>query len=201
MDPGSSPASAGPLRSRRRRAALAAAVVAAGSGGVWAWLHGDADDGSLARARKAGELRVGYAVEAPYALVLPDGSVSGESPEVARAVATRLGLRTNWIKTPFERLLPELQARRFDLIAAGLFVNAQRAERVRFSRPTLRVRAGWLTLAGNPKGLASYEQLARQPDVRVAAWRVRWSTPRSTRCSCPKAAASRCPTHKAAWPW
>lgn len=168
MDPGSIPPSADSARSTRRRAALAVGAVLAG-GGSWVWLRRAKGDGSLARVRAAGELRVGYAVEAPYVLLLPDGSVSGESPEVARAVAARLGLKTGWIKTPFERLLPELESRRFDLIAAGLFVNPQRAQRVRFSRPTLRVRAGWLVVAGNPKDLASYEQLARQPDVRVAA--------------------------------
>jgi len=153
----------------RRRLVLAAAGAAALGGGLWAWLRREADDGSLARVRAAGELRVGYAVEAPYALIATDGSVSGESPEVARTAATRLGLRTSWIKTPFERLLPELEARRFDLVAAGLFVNPKRAARVRFTRPTLRVRSAWLTLAGNPKGLSSYAALQRLDGVRVAA--------------------------------
>lgn len=138
-------------------------------GGLWFWLAHKRDDGSLQRVRAAGEIRVGYAVEAPYALLLPDGGVTGESPEVARAVAATLALRTAWVKTPFERLLPELQARRFDLVAAGLFVNAQRAAQVRFTRDTLRVRAGWLVQAGNPKQISSYEHLPQQPGVRVAA--------------------------------
>lgn len=166
MDPGPSPALPGPSRPVGRRAAVAAVLTAAG--GAW-WWHGPTrDDGSLKRVQSAGELRVGYAVEAPYALLLPDGGVSGESIEVARVVAARLGLRTLWVKTRFERLLPELEARRFDLVAAGLFVNAERATRVRFTRDTLRVRAGWLTRAGNPKGLTSYDELVRQPGVRVA---------------------------------
>lgn len=138
-------------------------------GGLWFWLGRQRDDGSLQRVRAAGEIRVGYAVEAPYALLQADGGVTGESPEVARAAATRLALRTAWVKTPFERLLPELQARRFDLVAAGLFVNPERATQVRFTRDTLRVRAGWLVRAGNPKAITSYEQLLQQPGVRVAA--------------------------------
>jgi len=160
------PVRAAPMR---RRATLAGAGVVLLSGGLWAWLRHARDDGSLARVRAAGEVRVGYSVEAPYALIVADGSVSGESPEVARVAAARLGVRPRWIETPFERLLPELESRRFDLVAAGLFVNPQRAARVRFTRPTLRVRAGWLTRAGNPKGLSSYEQLVRQPGLRVAA--------------------------------
>lgn len=168
MDPGASPASSGPSPPGRRRAAQTAAALLGLGGACWFWLARPRDDGSLQRVRAAGEIRVGYAVEAPYALLLPDGGVTGESPEVARAVAARLALRTAWIKTPFERLLPELQARRFDLVAAGLFVNPQRATRVRFTRNTLHVRAGWLVQAGNPKAVASYEQLLQQPGVRVA---------------------------------
>ena len=40
---------------------------------------------------------------------------------------------------------------------------------MRFTRDTLRVRAGWLVQAGNPKEIASYEHLLQQPAVRVAA--------------------------------
>lgn len=158
-----------PAGSARRRVALGAAGLVALSGGLWAWLRPAATDDSLARVRAAGVLRVGYAVEAPYALIDAGGKVSGESPEVARAVAARLGLGTQWIKTPFERLLPELESRRFDLIAAGLFVNPERHARVRFTRPTLHVRSAWLTASGNPKGLSSYEALPGLAGVRVAA--------------------------------
>lgn len=141
---------------------LAAALVAAVLGG---WLV--RDDGSLHRVRAAGLLRVGYAVEAPYALVQPDGSVSGESPEVAAEVAREMGLRVQWIRTDFERLMTELELDRFDVIAAGLFVNPQRAQRVRFSVPTLRVRPGWLVAAGNPKALADYRGVDARTAVRV----------------------------------
>lgn len=142
--------------------------LAAAAGAAWWWLRGS-DDASLQRVRAAGVLRVGYALEPPYAALQPDGEVSGESPEVARAVASQLGLRPAWVKTGFERLLPELEARRFDLVAAGLFISAERARRVRFSRPTLRVRAGWLVVRGNPKALGAYARLAGRSGVRVSA--------------------------------
>lgn len=138
--------------------AAAAAVLA-----IWAGLG----DGSLRRVQAAGVLRVGYAVEPPYALVLPDGSISGESPEVAAEAARVLGLRVEWVKTDFERLIPELERDRFDVIAAGLFVTPQRAERVRFSLPTLRVRPGWLVASGNPKRLTDYRGVAAVAGVRV----------------------------------
>ncbi|MFO1329539.1 MAG: transporter substrate-binding domain-containing protein [Rubrivivax sp.] len=128
------------------------AAVAAGAG-LWSLLPDD--DDSLARVRAAGVLRVGFAIEPPYALALPDGTISGESPDVARAVARRIGVDTRWILTDFESLIDELEKGRFDLVAAGLFINAERAQRVAFSRPTLRVRAGWLARAGQaPDGLS-----------------------------------------------
>lgn len=137
------------------------------AGGTVAWRQGLFRDGSLARARQAGTLRIGYALEAPYAWLDPMGQPTGESPEVARAVAARLGLRTVWILTSFDRLISELLAERFDVVAAGMFITPQRATTVRFSRPTLRVRPGWLTLANRPLSL-DYAAVQPGPGFRIA---------------------------------
>lgn len=130
----------------------------------WRWLN---RDDSLARTRQAGVLRVGYALEAPYALLDPMGQPTGESPEVARTVARRLGLRTVWILTSFDHLIPDLLAERFDLIAAGMFITPERASQVRFTRPTLRVRPGWLTLSSRPLSL-DYGAVQPSASFRIA---------------------------------
>ncbi|MGD9831273.1 MAG: transporter substrate-binding domain-containing protein [Piscinibacter sp.] len=130
------------------------------------WRRGS--DDSLEQVRERGELRIGYALEAPYALIRADGRPGGESPEVAREVAQRLGVRPAWVLTEFDRLIPELEDGRFDVIAAGLFITPQRRERVRFSRPTLRVRPGWLRRAGTTAQLGPYREAASRPNVRVA---------------------------------
>lgn len=133
--------------------------------GAWAWWR---DDGSLARAQARGTLRFGLALEAPYALLGPDGSPTGESPGVARAVAAALQLHPEWIVTAFERLIDELRAERFDVIAAGLFISPERVRRLRFCRPQLRVLPGWLTAEGNPAGLAAYAEVGPATPLRVA---------------------------------
>lgn len=156
-------APAAAMRVRRRWAAFFAFAIAAAALGAWKFLG----DRSLARVQAAGVLRVGYAVEAPYALVRADGGVSGEAPEVAAEVARSLGVRVAWVQTDFERLIPELEHDRFDVIAAGLFITPERAQRVRFSVPTLQVRAGWLVAAGNPKGLTDYRAAAAVSGLRV----------------------------------
>lgn len=127
-------------------AASVAATVAAG----WAvrrWQAKEARSDWL-RIERTGTLRVGYAVEAPYAYVADNLRITGEAPETARWVASALGIeRIEWVQVHFSHLIPDLLGERFDVIAAGLFVSESRARRVAFSLPTLRVRSGLLLRA------------------------------------------------------
>lgn len=154
------------MLSSHRRSILGLPVLLVGGVGAFWWRHAE-HPSSLARARAAGALRIGYAIEAPYALLDADGQPTGESPGVARAVATHLGLGTTWVLTSFDQLIPDLERDRFDLIAAGLFVTPARARRVRFSRPTLTVRPGWLTRADQALN-RPYEAVQPRADWRVA---------------------------------
>lgn len=113
-------------------------------------------------------VRVGYAIEAPFSYLDARGRVTGEAPEVAMAVAARLGQKIEWIQSDFGALIAGLEAGQFDLIAAGMFITPERAERVLFSRPTCRVEQGLLVRKGNPLGLHSYQQLAGMPGVKIA---------------------------------
>lgn len=123
----------------------------------------------MSRLRSTRSLRIGYAVEPPYAWVDGQGRLVGEAPELAQRVATALGAdRIEWVQTEFGRLIPELRQGRFDVVAAGMFITAERAAQLRFSRPTLRVEAGWLSAApGRVTGL-SYAAAARQAHLRIA---------------------------------
>jgi len=106
-------------------------------------------DSSLDRAR--GSLRVGYAVEAPYAWINAEGRVTGESPEVLRVVAHRLGLNSiEWRQVDFSSLIGELREGKIDVIASGLFITPERQKLVRFSRPTFRVREALLVRRDAP---------------------------------------------------
>jgi polar amino acid transport system substrate-binding protein len=126
-------------------------------------------DRSLERLEDEGIIRIGYAVEAPYAFLQPDGEVTGESPEVAKVVVRRLGIgRIVWHQTEFGSLIGGLEAGEFDVIAAGMFVTPERAGRVLFSHPTFHVHQALLVGRGNPRDVHSYEQVLRLPDTRVA---------------------------------
>lgn len=153
----------------RRRVALGAAVLLAlPLLAALLWLA--RADRSLQRVQQAGVLRVGYAVEAPYAWVGADGHVTGESPASALRIAARLGLpRVEWVQVPFDQLIPALRQRRFDMVAAGLFITEARRALVRFSDPTVRVMPGLLVASGNPKAVRSYRDALRPGGPRIAA--------------------------------
>jgi len=145
-------------------------VLLALTAGMVVWLvWGRRDVDALAQARQAGVIRIGYAVEAPYAFLTPEGRVTGESPEIARVIAARLGIpRVEWRLVEFGDLIEGLEARRFDVIAAGMFITPQRQQRLAFSLPTFQAGPGLLVLKSNPLSIHSYADLLQRPAARVA---------------------------------
>lgn len=125
--------------------------------------------GTLERAQQAGSIRVGYANEAPYAyLESASGRLTGEAPEIARAVLARMGIReVEGVLTEFGSLIPGLKAGRFDIIAAGMYILPQRCKEIAFSNPTYSVGEAFVVAQGNPLGLASYEDAARHASARL----------------------------------
>ena len=65
--------------------------------------------------------------------------------------------------TEFGSLIPGLKAGRFDIIAAGMFVNPTRCEEIAFSEPSYGIGQAMLVPAGNPKGIKDYASIRRQP--------------------------------------
>lgn len=129
--------------------------------------RGDDSLPALERMRARGVARIGFANEAPYAYLEPDtGRLTGEAPEVARAVLGRLGIdRVEGVLTEFGALIPGLEAGRFDLIAAGMYITPERCREVDFSNPTYRIGEALVVRAGNPLGLHSYADIAENDDA------------------------------------
>lgn len=128
----------------------------------------DAAD-ALRRIREEGVIRVGYSVEPPYAFPDDTGRVTGEAPETARLVTARLGIpHIEWYYAEFGVLIDSLDANRFDVIAASMYITPERGRRVLFSEPSLRVPQGLLVYRGNPLRLHSYEDLPAKGRLTVA---------------------------------
>ncbi|HYG41448.1 MAG TPA: ectoine/hydroxyectoine ABC transporter substrate-binding protein EhuB [Bordetella sp.] len=124
---------------------------------------------TLAAAKAAGKVRIGYANEAPYAYMdSSQNRITGEAVEIARIVLKRMGINeVEGVLTEFGSLIPGLQAKRFDIIAAGMYVTPERCQQAAFSNPTYGVGESFLVQKGNPKNLHSYEDVAKQDDVRL----------------------------------
>jgi polar amino acid transport system substrate-binding protein len=124
---------------------------------------------TLQRIQRTGEVRIGYANETPFAYTTPDGTVTGESPEIAKKVFAKLGVKkVDAVLTEWGALIPGLKAGRFDVIAAGMYITPERCKQVAFADPQYQIPDTLLTMKGNPKGLHSYADVAKQPDAKLA---------------------------------
>ena len=124
---------------------------------------------SLERIKKQGYIRVGFANEAPYGFATPDGKLTGEAPEVAKAVLAKMGIaEVDGVLTEFGSLIPGLMAGRFDIIAAGMFINPKRCAQINFSEPSYGIGQAMLVKAGNPKAVKDYASIKANKDLKLA---------------------------------
>jgi polar amino acid transport system substrate-binding protein len=124
---------------------------------------------TLEKARQQGYIRVGFANEAPFGYATPAGKLTGEAPEVAKAVLVRMGIaEVDGVLTEFGSLIPGLKAGRFDIIAAGMFITPKRCKQINFSEPSYGIGQALLVSTGNPKHLNTYADVAKQPDIKLA---------------------------------
>ena len=124
---------------------------------------------TLEEIKDISSVRIGYANETPFAYTALDGSVTGEAPEIVRKVFERMQIDTiKPVLTEWGSLIPGLRAGRFDLIAAGMYITPERCKQVLFTDPHYRLLDTLLVAEGNPKNLRSYEDIANNPDVKIA---------------------------------
>jgi len=141
-------------------AAAAMAVVTPGS----------ADDGKLEQLKAQGFARLAIANEPPYTAVAADGKVSGAAPDVAREIFKRLGVDDVVASiSEYGAMIPGLQAGRFDVVTAGLFMKPERCAAVAYSEPVLCDAEAMLVKKGNPKGFKSYEDVAKDTSATIGA--------------------------------
>jgi polar amino acid transport system substrate-binding protein len=124
---------------------------------------------TLEEAKAQGYVRIGFANEAPFGFATPDGKLTGEAPEVARAVLARIGVpEVDGVLTEFGSLIPGLKAGRFDIIAAGMFINPKRCAEIAFSEPSYGIGQAMLVPKGNPKGVKDYSSIAGNGELKLA---------------------------------
>ena len=118
-------------------------------------------ESTLDRIQRTGVVRVGYANEAPYAYMDSESSsLTGEAPEILRRIMAELGVdEVEGVLTEFGALIPGLKAKRFDIIAAGMYITPERCEQIAFSNPSYTIGEAFVVMQGNPLDLHSFEDV------------------------------------------
>ncbi|MFJ6382795.1 ABC transporter substrate-binding protein [Kitasatospora sp. NPDC092039] len=161
-------------RSLRCLAALSLVVLAATAcgrsdqGGATAAgaAHAGQDSGKSAaellpaKNRQSGVLRVATSVGYPPMEMYKTGTteLTGVDPDLAAALAGRLGLRLELSNSSFDGLIPGLQAGRYDLVMSSMTDSAQRRQAVDFV-DYFRTGGVIMTKKGNPEGIKSLDDL------------------------------------------
>ncbi|MEV6236677.1 ectoine/hydroxyectoine ABC transporter substrate-binding protein EhuB [Lentzea sp. NPDC051838] len=122
----------------------------------------------LDRLRASGQVRMGFANEAPYGYVNRDGVLTGEAPEVGKAIFRRLGInRFVPALSDFGSLIPGLRAGLFDVIAAGMFITPARCEQILFSDPDYNAPEALLVRSDDAGGPRTLEDFAQRDQLRL----------------------------------
>lgn len=128
-----------------------------------------AEGGLLSELQEANTITVGIADENPYGFIDADGNVTGEAPEVAKRVLSEMGIENMEAEVvEFGSLIPGLQAGQFDMVAAGMYINPERAEQILFSNPDYCVGEALAVPEGNPLGLEDFESVVDTPEATIA---------------------------------
>lgn len=120
----------------------------------------DAAPGLLEQAQAEGII-LGIADERPYGYQDPEtGEPTGQAPTVAKEVLSRMGIDVvEGAVVDFGALINGLNADRFDMISAGMFITEQRASQALFTDPDYCGTTAFAVPEGNPKGITDFTSL------------------------------------------
>jgi len=139
-------------------AAVLLAVTAAGSASA---------QGMVERLKSEGA-KIAIGNEPPYSQISPTGEVTGAAPDVARAVLKKMGIeKVETVVSEYGAMIPGLQARRFDLVAAGLFMKPERCTGALFSEPDVCGAEGLMVKKGNPLTIKGHADIAANPSLKL----------------------------------
>ncbi|MEU6093353.1 ectoine/hydroxyectoine ABC transporter substrate-binding protein EhuB [Streptomyces sp. NPDC047079] len=153
-----------PTTNRRSLLAGLAAIGALGAVGCSRVAEASGGGGELlGRLRAQGVVRLGIAGEIPFGYIDKNGKLTGEAPELARAVFKRLGVdRVQPVPTEFGSLIPGLNSQQFDVVSAGMYITPDRCQQVVFADPDYQMLDSFIVRKGNPKGLHTYRDVVEK---------------------------------------
>ncbi len=82
-----------------------------------------------------GEIRVGISIMAPWVMKDRDGRYVGFEIDIAKQLASDMGVKPVFKEYEWNKLIPALQNREIDIIASGISITPKRGLKIRFSNP------------------------------------------------------------------
>ncbi len=138
--------------------ALSALTLCAVSGCGGAPAGGEAD--LLTQIREKGEMVIATeGTWAPWTYHDEKDELVGFDIEVAQAVCEKLGVKATFVEGEWDGLLAGLESGRYDTMANGVDVTAERAEKYDFSAPYAYIRTA-LMVRGDDDSIQSFDDLA-----------------------------------------
>jgi polar amino acid transport system substrate-binding protein len=116
-----------------------------------------------------GELVVGTTGSQPPLTVLnKDGEVIGLDADLAKLIASNMGVKVRFVTMPFSDLLPSLQKGKVDMVISSMTMTFKRNTKVAFVGPYYISGKGLLTKLSTVAALQAAEGL-NTPEMRIAA--------------------------------
>jgi len=120
------------------------------------------------RIAKGEPVRIGFANEVPWAYPGDSNKPLGFVNAFAIGVLHEMGYdNIEPVVTEWGGLIPGLQANRFDVITGGMYILKARCENVAFSDPMAKVADAFIVAPGNPKGINTMEDIAKEGAMMV----------------------------------
>lgn len=143
---------------------LAMALTIAGCGGS-STTSSDKKDSPAEAIKKKGKLVVGTATGYyPFEMADKEGKLVGFDIDVAKALGKELGVEIEFQNYSFSGLVPALQAKKVDLVIAGMTITDKRKEVVDFS--DVYFESGQAIIVNNKyPGVKTWEDLDKEGNV------------------------------------
>lgn len=112
---------------------------------------------------------VAYLDEPPFFMPVPDSTPTGCDIELTEMILASLGVeRIDYELTSFGELIDGVRNGRWHL-NTPMFITAERAELVRYSRPVWAAIDSFIVRTDDGRNFTSYEAIASDPTIRLAA--------------------------------
>ena len=116
---------------------------------------------------KRGTLRVGVDVFVPYVMKDKKGELIGLEVDIARQLATDMGMKVEFVPTKWSGIIPSLITGKFDLIIGGMTLTTERNMKINFTMPYYHTGQGLLANKKMTEGFVLED--FNKPEVTLAA--------------------------------